>query len=129
MLFAGLAITIAAPGVMAQVVHQDWEALGSRGDCCAVTLPLLSDGAVNRAGQAYVSVTHNRSEGLRDAVSFVSGLGDVSDADVIASVRGESGERFFELLPFGSAAFARDGYPGRSPVAPMLPGRVLLGPG
>src|SRR3546814_4732924 len=72
MLFAGLAITIAAPGVMAQVVHQDWEALGSRGDCCAVTLPLLSDGAVNRAGQAYVSVTHNRSEGLRDAVSFVS---------------------------------------------------------
>src|SRR3546814_12254496 len=72
---------------------------GSRGDCYAVTLPLLSDGAENRAGQAYVSVTHNRSEGLRDAVSFVSGLGDVSDADVIASVRGESGERFFELLP------------------------------
>src|SRR3546814_2222065 len=41
---------------------------GSRGDCYAVTLPLLSDGAENRAGQAYVSVTHNRSEGLRDAV-------------------------------------------------------------
>src|SRR3546814_3256894 len=105
MLFAGLAITIAAPGVMAQVVHQDWEAHGSRGDCCAVTLPLLSDGAVNRAGQAYVSVTHNRSEGLRDAVSFVSRLGDVSDADVLASVRGAYGESLFEIAPYGTPAF------------------------
>src|SRR3546814_10916820 len=86
MLFAGLAITIAAPGVMAQVVHQDWEAHGSRGDCCAVTLPLLSDGAVNRAGQAYVSVTHNRSEGLRDAVSFVRSEEHTSELQSLMSI-------------------------------------------
>lgn len=124
---AGMALLLAAPASLAQVVHQEWEAHGTRGDCYAVTFPLLSDGAENRPGQAYVSVTHKRSEGLRDAVSFVSGLEDVTDSEVSAMVTSSTGvENSFELLPFGGAAFARGGAPEKSLITAMKSGRELV---
>lgn len=117
--FVGLMVTASA--AQAQMVNKEWEAHGGSGYCYNVSMPVGSSGGPTNRGDAYVAVTHNASQGIRDSVSFVSGFSDVSGSKVTVDIDGKK----FDLLPYQQAAFIKSGEPEQDMIASMRRGRNM----
>lgn len=106
---ASAALLIALTGMAhASQQHADWSSdRRDDGRCIAFATPQTSDGSIDGRTAPFITVMNSPKEGIRGAISIVSGSEKTGLADVKVSVDGKE----HEVLPFKSAAFAASGQP------------------
>jgi hypothetical protein len=117
------ALLIAMTGIShAKTQHTDWVTdKKSDGRCIAFSSPTSNDGAITGRNGPYITVMNSPKEGIRGAISFVSGSQLTGMGEVKVAVDGEA----FEVLPFKDAAFAASGKPEAAVLAAMRKGQFL----
>lgn len=106
----------------AKTQHTDWMAdRKADGKCIAFSSPQSSDGSINGRNAPYITVMNSPKEGIRGAISFVSGSELTGKGDVRIAVDGQE----FEVLPFKNAAFSASGKPEASVLSAMKKGHSL----
>ncbi len=98
-----------------------WDFQSDATRCWVSNTPSASRSAPPDRGDTGISVLHNKAEGSRYGISILSGLPDVSSADVTVEVDGKE----FEVLPWGGAAFPKSGQPELDMVQAMKAGNTL----
>lgn len=117
-----LGMLASALSAHAATEHQDWSTTKQPdGKCIALANPTSTDGEIAGRSMAYVAVMNSPKEGIRGAISFVSGSELTGLGTVKVAVDGEE----FEVLPFKDAAFAASGKPEAAVLAAMRKGHVL----
>ncbi len=101
--------------------HDDWSTTKQDdGKCIALASPTSTDGSIERE-MPYVTVMNSPKEGIRGAISMVSGTEATGEGDAKVDVDGKE----FEVLPFKNAAFSASGQPEAALLAAMRKGRTL----
>lgn len=115
--YIGVAITLlTAIGASAANSHGDWTAAKQKdGRCVAMTTPSNSVGGINGRNAPYVAVMNSPAEGIRGAVSLVSGSDKTGGGTVKIDIDGKN----FDALPFRDAAFVGSGKPEADLIASM----------
>ena len=117
------ALLVAMTGIAnAKTQHTDWVSdQKPDGRCIAFASPQSNEGAISGRNGPYITVMNSPKEGIRGAISFVSGSDLTGLGSVKVAVDGEE----FEVLPFKDAAFAASGKPEASVLAAMRKGHAL----
>lgn len=119
---AALGLLATAFSANAATQHDDWSSTKQEdGKCIALASPLASNGEITNRGMAYVAVTNSPKEGIRGAISMVSGTEKTGEGDAQVDVDGER----FEVLPFKNAAFSASGRPEASLLTAMRKGSAM----
>jgi len=98
-----------------------WDFQSDDRRCWVSNTPSASRSAPPDRGDTGISVLHDKAEGTRYSISILSGLPDVSSADVSVDIDGKS----FVVLPWGGAAFPKSGQPELDMVQAMKAGSTL----
>jgi len=117
------ALLIAMTGIAhAKTQHTDWMSdKKSDGRCVAFSSPQSNDGVINGRSAPYITVMNSPKEGIRGAISFVSG----SESTGLEAVKVAIDGKEFEVLPFKGAAFAASGKPEAAVLSAMRKGHSL----
>lgn len=117
-----LGMLASALSAHAATEHQDWSTTKQPdGKCIALANPTSTDGEIAGRSMAYVAVMNSPKEGIRGAISMVSGTEATGEGDAKVAVDGES----FEVLPFKDAAFSGSGRPEAALLQAMRKGSEL----
>jgi hypothetical protein len=102
--------------------HENWSTTKQAdGKCIALANPSSTDGSIEGREMPYVAVMNSPKEGIRGAISMVSGTEKTGEGDVKVDVDGQQ----FEVLPFKNAAFSGSGSPEAALLAAMRKGTTL----
>ncbi len=111
-----------ATSAQASSSFQDWtSAKQENGRCVAMSSPTESVGGIAAREAPYVAIMNSPTEGIREAVSLVSGSEKTGAGNVKVDVDGRS----FEALPFKNAAFVGSGKPEADLISAMERGHKL----
>lgn len=94
--------------------------------CYIASSPIKEEGDYTRRGEIFVLITHRPATKTRDVVSFQAGYAFKADAEVTATIDGETR---FKLFTEGDTAWAQDAKMDQAFVAAMQKGSrmVVLG--